>query len=613
MKKRSVRQLLYYWLDCMMSKGTIAMSVLLFVITSAIVLVIGIIAWLVSDDGGFLYQMWNSLMYTLDAGNLAEVSTDNLAYLFLMFLATLCGLFITSVLIGVISTGIESKLSDLRKGSSVVQEDGHTVIVGFDHNVYVILRELIIANSNKKDACVVVLGEQSKEEMEDAISSHISDTATTRIICRSGILHEKYALERCSVETCKSVIVNTHDDAETVKIILALATHIKNKNVLNPDLRFICSLEDDQYIEAANIAGEGRAAIVFAKDAIARIISNTCRQHGLSQVLTELFNFSGNELYFEKVPELIGKSFKTSLMSFSNAVAVGIYSSGIAKLNPSMDTVIGEDDQIILMELDDGSYEYHTDEIPDETKICNGTSISATANSHLLVLGSNDKLSTILAEYSKYVEIGTHVVIVDDGLEKTAFGIYDNLEIEICSKPVTRELLLEFISGNANNVLLLNDDSRDTETSDSQTLLRLILLRDIADRAGLKFSITTEMRSTDNQRLAAQARVDDFVISSNFISLIMTQISENPHMMPLIDDLLDESGSELYMKPVKDYVKIGVPVDSYILTESAARKGEVFLGYRKNSNKKSEVVVNPDKNKTIVFDDCDQIVVIADN
>ena len=47
--------------------------------------------------------------------------------------------------------------------------------------------------------------------------------------------------------------------------------------------------------------------------------------------------------------------------------------------------------------------------------------------------------------------------------------------------------------------------------------------------------------------LASQARVDDFVIGSNFASLIMAQISENPNIMPLIDDLLDESGSELYI------------------------------------------------------------------
>jgi len=613
MKKRTLRERISYWFDRMMSKGPIAMSMLLFSITAMIVGAIGVVAYFVADKGGVIYQIWCSLMYTLDAGNLASVPTDNILYLILMFLATLCGLFLTSVLIGIVATGVEGKLSDLRKGTSIVQEENHTIIIGFDNNVYSILRELIEANSNKKNACVVVLGQQDKEEMEEAIASHIKDSETTRIICRSGSLHELYALERCSVETCKSVIVNVYDDAETVKVLLALATYIKDKELTNPDLRFVASLQEGQYVEAANIAGEGRAEIIFAKDAIARIISNTCRQHGLSQVLTELFNFSGNELYFEVIPELEGKIFKEAVLCFSNAVVVGLNVNGQVKLNPPMDTVIGPEDQVILLEMDDGEYEYHSIKPIDESKICNGASVLAKASNHLIILGSNDKLPTILEEYAKYVEPGTQVVIVDDDFDCSKMKKYENLELTVRTEVVTRQLLCDLLKEQANNILLLNDDSQEPEASDAQTLLRLILLRDIADKTELNFAITTEMRSVDNQRLASQARVDDFVIGSNFASLLMAQISENPSMSPLIDDLLDESGSELYMKPVKEYVSIGVPVDSYTLTESAARKGEIYLGYRHNGEVKTNVVVNPCKGENIIFGEKDQIVVIAEN
>lgn len=613
MKKRTLRERISYWFDRMMSKGPIAMSILLFSITATIVGVIGILAYFVSDDGGVLYQIWYSLMYTLDAGNLAGVPTDNVLYLILMFLATLCGLFLTSILIGIIASGVEGKLGELRKGVSVVQEDGHTTIIGFDNNVYVLLRELIEANSNKKNACIVVLGEQPKEEMEDAISSHISDIGTTQIICRSGNLHEPYALERCSVETCRSVIINVYDDAETIKILLALATYLRDKELVYPDLRFIASLQDAQYIEAANIAGEGRTEVIFAKDAIARIISNTCRQHGLSQVLTELFNFKGNEMYFEDIPEMEGKTFREASLSFSNAIVSGLYSNGKVRLNPPMDTIISKGDQLILLELDDGAYKLHEVKKADEAKICSGESISAEASDHLIVLGSNSKLPIILTEYDKYVKSGTQVVIVDDDLDQSKLGIYENLDISICTKPITRDLLCGFLNESASNILLLNDDSQEPEASDSQTLLRLILLRDIADKTDWQFAITTEMRSVDNQRLASQARVDDFVIGTNYVSLLMAQISENPKISPLIMELLDESGSELYMKPVADYVPIGESVDSYTLIESAARKGEVYVGYRHISKAKTNAVVNPNKEDLIIFGEHDQIVVISES
>ena len=613
MKKRTLRERISYWFDRMMSKGPVAMSVLLFAITAATVGVIGIAAYIVSGNGGILYQIWNSLMYTLDAGNLAGVPTDNVLYLLLMSLATLCGLFLTSTLIGIIATGVESKLSDLRKGTSVVQENNHTTIIGFDNNIYEILRELIEANSNKKDGCVVILGKQPKDEMEDAISSHIPNTGTTRIICRSGTLYEAYALERCSVATSKSVIINVRDDAETVKILLALSAHLKDKELTNPKLRFIASLENVQYLEAANIAGEGRAEIICAKDAIARIISNTCRQHGLSQVLTELFNFTGNELYFESIPALEGKTFKDAVLSFSNAVAVGLCSDGQVHLNPPMDSVIGRNDQLVLLEKDDGDYIYHEPKSANEENICQREGVSAQSNNHLIVLGSNEKLPIILSEYAKYVEPNTHVIIVDDDLDEAKLGSYDNLKITVYTTPVTREFLCELLGENANNILLLNDDSGEPETSDSQTLLRLILLRDIADSTNRHLAITTEMYSVDNQRLASQARVDDFVIGSNIVSLLMTQISENSNIAPLITELLDESGSEFYMKPAANYVSVGVPVDSYTLAESAARKGEIYVGYRHINETKTNVIVNPDKENLIIFGEHDQIVVISEN
>lgn len=610
MKKRTIRERISYWFDCMMSKGTVAMCILLFGITMLMVGVIGVVSYFVSDEGGVLFQMWTSLMCAIDGGTIAGMPTDNVPYLVFMGVATLCGLFITSILIGIITAGVEDKLGELRKGTSVVQEDGHTVVIGFDNSVYDIIRELIVANSNKKHACVVILGEAPKEEMEEAISSHISDTGTTKIICRNGKLHEAYALERCSVETAKSVILNIHDDAKTMKVLLALSAYLKDKELLFPDMRFVASMEDSQYVEAANIASEGRAEIIYAKDAIARIISNTCRQHGLSQVLSEIFSFDGNELYFEKISELTGKTFKEAVLSLSNAIAVGICKDGNVTLNPAMDTVVDADTELVIIEADDGAYKINHDNVVDDAKICNDTGVYAEASNNLVVLGTNDKLPIILSEYDKYAEPGTTVVIVDNDFDEAVLDSYDNLEIKVCAESVSRDMLCKLLDAKANNILLMNDDSEDAEESDSQTLLRLILLRDIADKSDRSFSITTEMRNADNQRLASQTRVDDFVIGSNFASLLMAQISENANMAPLIMDLLDESGSELYMKPVAEYVTIGEAVNSYTLTESAARKGEVFVGYRHVGE---DVVVNPDKTEMIIFGESDQVVVIAEN
>ena len=307
---------------------------------------------------------------------------------------------------------------------------------------------------------------------------------------------------------------------------------------------------------------------------------------------------------------MVGKTMKEATMSFANAIAVGLYTNGEARLNPPMDTVIGKDDLLVLLEEDDGAYVVQATKEADDSQFSHTPHIPIREQKHLMILGSNDKLPIILREYDLYVAPETQVVILDDDLGGREFSGYENLQISICGKAVTQDLLLEYLNSGIRNVLLLNDDSIDAESSDSQTLLRLIMLRNIANTTSLRFSITTEMRITHNQKLASQARGDDFVIGDNFVSLLMAQISECPQLRPLLRDLLDEDGSELYMKPASHYVALGQPVNSYILSESAAHKGEIYIGYRKD---REDVVVNPNKTDILEFDEKDMIVVIAED
>jgi hypothetical protein len=55
-----------------------------------------------------------------------------------------------------------------------------------------------------------------------------------------------------------------------------------------------------------------------------------------------------------------------------------------------------------------------------------------------------------------------------------------------------------------------------------------------------------------------------------------------------------------------------VPVNSYSITESAARKGEIYVGYRYVGHGDGSIVINPPKEDFIVFGEQDQIVVIAE-
>ena len=117
-------------------------------------------------------------------------------------------------------------------------------------------------------------------------------------------------------------------------------------------------------------------------------------------------------------------------------------------------------------------------------------------------------------------------------------------------------------------------------------------------------------------RLAEVTRADDFVVSNKLVSLMLAQASENEYLSAIFDDLLDEKGSEIYMRPAADYVTTDKPVTFYTVAE-AQRRGEVAIGYRRirkdeaDSRGLAGVVVNPVKSVAVTYEPVDRVIVLA--
>jgi hypothetical protein len=135
----------------------------------------------------------------------------------------------------------------------------------------------------------------------------------------------------------------------------------------------------------------------------------------------------------------------------------------------------------------------------------------------------------------------------------------------------------------------------------------------MVDRSGVPFTITSEMLDDRNRELAEVTKVDDVIVSDKLISLLVTQISENEHLTEVFDELFSADGSELYMRPAGDYVKLGEATTFRTLVESAARRGEVAIGYRIVGAEGGGVVVNPSKSEPIELRESDRVVVLAED
>ena len=613
--KPGFREKFRYRFDNLMSRGTIVLVVILFLITAIVVVIAGALAALFNKDMTTGVSIWTSFMHTLDAGTLAGNDTANVGNVIMMTVVTICGIFVTSILIGIINSGFEQKLFNLRKGTSKVIESGHTVIIGFNDSIYTILSELIEAGENQKKNYIVVLGEEDKDAMEDMIKGHIKDFKTTRVICKSGMVTENFVLERASLETCKSIIINQDDDFSVIKTMLAIINYLKTKNALDNDLHITSMIHDKENLDAAKIAGEGKAEVLFFKDAISRIIAHTCRQPGLSLVLTEFFDFGGDEFYFENFPELADKEFGDILNLFEYSTVVGLEHDGKVMLNPPMDIVLNAQDYVIHLAADDNTSKPQN-QLPgmDLSTAATENNSSHEAND-LLVLGYNPYLPDILAELDNYAEKGTTITVAGPVIPETwEASQYQNVRVVKIECDIYNRKNLESILQEENaNILLLSDLNSSNDEADARTLLLLIQIRDIGKQWNREFNLTSEMRSVSNQKLAKIANVNDFIVGSTITNLIIAQVSENRKLSLLFEDLLDADGSELYMKKASRYIKPGVETDFYTITEIARKRNEIAVGYKKTTSGGMQVVTNPKKSSRISFTDEDCLILIAED
>ena len=213
----------------------------------------------------------------------------------------------------------------------------------------------------------------------------------------------------------------------------------------------------------------------------------------------------------------------------------------------------------------------------------------------------------MLTELDRYVTAGSQVLVVADGPgvadQVTVIGQkLANLNLTYRAADTTNRAVLDTATaeGYEHVVVMSYSDKLDEQRADAQTLVTLLHLRDIESKRGESFTIVSEMLDVRNRALAVVTRADDFIVSGKLVSLMMSQLAENPELRAVFDDLFDEAGSEVYLKPAADYVRLDEPVDFYTIVESARRRGEVAFGYRvlaeaEDSDKAYGVVINPDK------------------
>jgi len=602
-----------YWFDGMTARGAGAMIAMLFIVTALLVLVV---ASMVAASGtdplerDFFGIAWASLMRAIDPGNMAG-DQGSLFFLLAMLTVTVGGLFVMGTLIGIITTGIENRLDAMRKGRSFVAERGHTVVLGWSSQVFTVVSELVEANASRRKACIAILAERDKVEMEDELRVRIPRRGSTKVVCRTGCPIETIDLEIVNHREASSVIILPPDDdapdSSVIKTMLALVNNPARKT---EPYHIVSILRSPDNLRVAEMVGGSEARLILAGDIIARITAQTCRQPGLSSVYSELLGFEGNEIYFSREKLLAGEPYSRAVHAFEDSCLIGLIDKeGTILLNPPADTVVGRDHGIVVIAADDDA----TRVSGIQTVRVNESLIAAAREERpipecILLLGWNRKVPMIVQELDSYAAPGSRLTLATENGELDSTGLR-NLDVSLHHGDITDRAFLDSLDMDACDHVIIQSCSEHLppQQADARTLITLLHLRDIRKRGGHSFTIVTEMLDERNRRLAEVSNTDDFIVSDKLVSLLLTQISENRRLKDVFSELFDPEGSEIYLKPADVYVQCGVVTNFHTIVASAIKRGETALGYRTGSG----IFINPPKSHPLTLGQGDRVVVLA--
>lgn len=612
---------LRYRFDNSMSSGTPALIAWLSAATLLLIVVFAVILTATGmgqegSDRNFFEDLFYNLLHALDPGTVGG-DAGTWSYLLTMLALTLGGLFIVSALIGVLANGIDTKLADLRRGRSIVLEEGHTVILGWSESIFTIISELTLANESRKDPVVVVLADRDKVDMEEELKVKVPERRGTRIVCRSGSPMDLDDLRLSSHETARSVILLAPDsddpDSEVIKTLLAL-THAGEDGP-----RIVAEIRDPANLEAAALVGKGRTTLLDIRETVAKLVVQTSRQSGAAAVYTELFDYEGDEFYFLDDHGLAGATYAEAQQAFEAASVVGLVEGGVSKLNPPSDFVIGADHALVVVAEDDSALDSQARSRTEPALNRLGEQGSAVQQpTQALVVGWNDRAPVVLRELDRYAPPGSSLTVL------TTYGepvvpAFQNLAVTVVKAQTTsRAVLEEHVGADLDQIIVLcYDRDLDVQTADSRTLVTLLHVRDILRRHGSDTPVVSEMLDDRNRVLASVADVDDVVVSGEIVSLLVTQLSEDGRLEQVFGELLGAEGSEIYLRPAEWYVQPGDDVSWATVVAGASRRNETALGLKSallaEDGMRFGVVVNPPKSQTYTIGAGDQVVVLAED
>jgi hypothetical protein len=590
--------------------------------TSALESAFKIFCWLVSPDGG--------------------VREVNAAGLFIGAFVSVGGLVFFALLLTAVQDAFNAYLAKLREGSSPVLESGHIVIIGFAAETIALAQELCKAYERRGGCVIAILCTQPKVEVEDEIRDSKISLLGSRLVVRTGILHDRNSLKSVAADACNKVIIMSNMSLERElrdAIVLQVLIQLRGaKWPIDGNVIASCSLIGNR--DLFQKMGGGNTHVLMLDSMVAKLMVQCTRGFGLGMAVIDMLGFEGSEFYIKPVPDhLVGETLTTVACYYPSAIPAGVMlgddvggdaSQPDIELCPWSDRRLQEGEELLLLSETDETalpckHPYAI--LPRDLKLRSvqklsdvdmASSTSAQGFRKLRLSRGLNKVSNRSFKEKVFIigfnrnTVGMMLLEIDDiVLEGSTVTILTEVSKSECEEFVAitehrnqkklTNIKISYVQGavasrhslemldppieTASRIFVLSDQIRGTSVAhaDASVLSTVLHIRDVVRCRGQEpnFPIVPELVEARSTEICDQAGICDHVNAMMLHAKVVSSVVIDPRIDGLLDVLVSESDYvDMSMRSLSDYMQ-EIPAEvSFFDCMAAVREAhEVVVGW----------------------------------
>lgn len=614
MNAPTFRERLRYRFENRLATGTASLVGLLGTSAAILVVAVGVFLWLahVSVDGHVatgIEGVWLSLLRALDPGTMG--SDSGWAFRLASLTVSIGGILFGSILIGLVASGLDRRMHEMRQGRSAVLESRHLLILGWSHRVFLLLRELNAAQEGSSRLCVVILADKDKPAMEDELDTSLDRLPNLRIVIRSGVPGDQHALRRVGPQRARSIVILSDgfsSDAQVVHLVLALEAI-----GLPTDIPIVMEFADARSAASLELVSGLKTHVVVPHEIISKITARVVLNPALAKVYEGLLDFAGCEIYLHEVRHgQLGCTLFDVAGCVDKAAIFGIVRGETVLLAPAVDTVLQHGDRLVLLAETISSGVFDMATLPKGVDRQVRLDLTALEQPSIVaLLGWSSLAPRVLHELNQLVMDRLTVEIITDDETGVVAEQYENLDVLSLRGDTTNPDVIRRVTANRaidRVVVLAGRTAATTQEADARVLLSVLELRlELGSRS--EVHVVAELLDPRNVELLRDGHREEFIVGDRLACLLMAQLGDNPDRGLVFHELLRVDGPEIAVVPTMAVLPEGTSCCFGELARELLTSGCYLIGYRSAGI----VSLAPSRDELIRSNDNEQLIVVVPN